>query len=379
MTDSNLTVQNAPVAYVPEVQEIRYASKDERKTAVKAFARCFLAITLFDIFASIAVFAVEHATYMLLGLEAARELFESYYFIFGLQIFAMYICGFGAFLAVVRGMPKSKGIKSRMSVKEFLGAVLIMQGSMFIFSYISQFISAVLSYLLKDYVRYDVSDTLSMINAETPIWLVIAVVVVIGPIIEEIVFRKLLIDRLSVYGDRIALAFSSVIFGIFHGNFDQLLYTIAGGFVFGYIYVKTRRIGLSCLAHIIGNFVGSVPSLLLQSMINGLPEDMESMTSNQLSIYFIASSLSLVWAGLMIVLMIGAVVVLIKALASHSIYVSKTASIALPRRTRLRALIFNLSAIVFIAVMALNYTASLGITTDYISELFMLLERLTVG
>ena len=379
MIDSSLPAQCTPGVYVPDVQEIRYADKEERRTAVKAFVRCFLALTVFDILTAIAVFAVEQISCVLFGIEATIALFENCYFNFGLQIFAVYICGFTAFALMLRGMPKNKGIKARMSAKEFWAALLIMQGSMFIFSFVSDFISTYLNQLLKDYIRYDVSGMTSMINAETPIWLIIAVVVIISPIIEEITFRKILIDRLSVYGDRIALVFSAVTFGIFHGNVEQLLYTIAGGFVFGYIYVKTRRIGLSCLAHIIGNFLGTVPSILIQSMINDLPTDVESMTSADLSRLFIADALSLIYAGLVFALMIGAVVVLINALMTRSIYVSKTASITLPSSTKMRALIFNIGALLFIAVMALNYTKSLGITGNYISELFMLLERLTVG
>ncbi len=46
--------------------------------------------------------------------------------------------------------------------------------------------------------------------------------VVIGaPIVEELLFRKLLIDRTIGYGEKISVLLSGTLFGLAHGNFQQ--------------------------------------------------------------------------------------------------------------------------------------------------------------
>jgi membrane protease YdiL (CAAX protease family) len=75
-------------------------------------------------------------------------------------------------------------------------------------------------------------------------------------------FRKVLIDRLSVYGDRLAVLISAVTFGLFHGNIDQLIYATAIGILFGSIYAKTRNIWHTIFLHMAVNFLGTVPGLI---------------------------------------------------------------------------------------------------------------------
>lgn len=55
--------------------------------------------------------------------------------------------------------------------------------------------------------------------------------VVMAPICEEILFRKILIDRIRLYGDKAAILVSSVVFGLSHGNFYQFFYAFGIGLV----------------------------------------------------------------------------------------------------------------------------------------------------
>ena len=50
-------------------------------------------------------------------------------------------------------------------------------------------------------------------------------------------FRKLIIDRMSIYGDKLAIIVSSIAFGLFHGNFYQIFYATLIGFILGYVLV----------------------------------------------------------------------------------------------------------------------------------------------
>lgn len=82
--------------------------------------------------------------------------------------------------------------------------------------------------------------------------------VLIGPMFEELFFRKALIDYLSPYGERFALIFSALSFGLFHGNLVQFLYAFLIGLVFAYIYLRTGQIRWTMLLHILVNFMGII-------------------------------------------------------------------------------------------------------------------------
>ena len=85
-------------------------------------------------------------------------------------------------------------------------------------------------------------------------------IVILAPLIEEYIFRKQLIDRMHVYGEKRAVFLSALIFGLFHGNLFQFFYAFALGLVFGFVYLKTGRMRYTVALHILINFIGSVVS-----------------------------------------------------------------------------------------------------------------------
>jgi len=86
----------------------------------------------------------------------------------------------------------------------------------------------------------------------------IIVIGILAPIFEELIFRKLLIDRLSRYGSFIAIIVSGLFFGLFHGNFSQVFFATGIGMLFAFLYLKTGRIHLTIILHMIVNLYTSV-------------------------------------------------------------------------------------------------------------------------
>lgn len=82
--------------------------------------------------------------------------------------------------------------------------------------------------------------------------------VILAPVIEEYIFRKQLIDRMHIYGEKLAVVTSALMFGLFHGNLSQLFYAFALGLVFGYVYLKTGKLRYSIGLHMLINLIGSV-------------------------------------------------------------------------------------------------------------------------
>ncbi|WP_071461350.1 CPBP family intramembrane glutamic endopeptidase [Bacillus massilinigeriensis] len=109
---------------------------------------------------------------------------------------------------------------------------------------------------------------LEMIKIFLPVMFITSV---IGPILEEIVFRKIIFGSLyHRFGFLLSALISSVIFSLAHGEPQHLLLYSAMGFTFAFLYVKTKRILVPIFAHVAMNtFV-----ILVQSVYK---EDIERM------------------------------------------------------------------------------------------------------
>ena len=112
-----------------------------------------------------------------------------------------------------------------------------------------------------------------------------ATTILYAPIAEEILFRKLLIDRTIKYGQGISILMSAFIFGLFHGNLNQFVYAFTLGAVFAYVYSKTGNIKYTILMHMVVNFLGSIVGVLILKvsgmleMMNIDPTDIEAITN----------------------------------------------------------------------------------------------------
>lgn len=114
-------------------------------------------------------------------------------------------------------------------------------------------------------------NTQQIINIIEQFPVVILVSSIIGPILEEIVFRKIIFGSLhKKLNFFLAALISSVIFALAHFEPEHVILYSAMGFTFAFLYVKTKRIIVPIIAHVTMNtFV-----VLLQSVFR---EDIERM------------------------------------------------------------------------------------------------------
>ena len=117
------------------------------------------------------------------------------------------------------------------------------------------------------------TNPLSDLVTDVNIWQV-GTVVILGPIVEELIFRKLVIDRTRQFGEKLSIFFSAFCFGLFHMNIFQIFYAFAIGLLLAYIYTRTGRIRYTIILHMLFNFWGSVVPLIITSIV---PEDLLNM------------------------------------------------------------------------------------------------------
>ena len=103
------------------------------------------------------------------------------------------------------------------------------------------------------------------------IWSLLSISI-IGPVVEEILFRLLIFNSLERISKSpwFAIIVSGVLFGIWHMIFVQSVYTAVMGCIMGLIYYKTRNIFYTILIHIINNTIGNLPPALNTDAINTL-------------------------------------------------------------------------------------------------------------
>lgn len=92
---------------------------------------------------------------------------------------------------------------------------------------------------------------------------------IFNPLIEELLFRKILLSRLLKWGENYAIIVSSVFFALPH-FFSQgipiVFSTFISGCIWGYVTVKTGKITSAVLLHSFSNFFGIfLPMLFPQS------------------------------------------------------------------------------------------------------------------
>ena len=88
---------------------------------------------------------------------------------------------------------------------------------------------------------------------------------VLSPIVEEIIFRGIVVEGLvNVTNGVVAIVVSAIIFAAIHvgGGAAQIAVTFISGLLYGWLYLRTRSIVPSSVAHIIYNAVAFYPLIL---------------------------------------------------------------------------------------------------------------------
>lgn len=109
-------------------------------------------------------------------------------------------------------------------------------------------------------VRYEVTTS-------TYLYLLILSEGIIGPLIEELLFRGIVYHKLQdIYSKKNAMVFVTIIFALFHGNLLQIILAFLLGTILILLYEKYQDIKVPIFFHIVVNLV----SLLVVSYLQNL-------------------------------------------------------------------------------------------------------------
>lgn len=98
------------------------------------------------------------------------------------------------------------------------------------------------------------TEMLTSLTKQAPVLFVF--ITLIAPVIEEIVFRKVLFGGLTNWMNiHVAAVISSLFFALGHGDLPFLLVYFSIGLILCFLYTKTKRITVTIFAHMIMNAI----------------------------------------------------------------------------------------------------------------------------
>ena len=210
----------------------------------------------------------------------------------------------------------------------------------------------------------EATDRVADLAMQTNIWNVVFLVIV-GPIFEEWLFRKQLIDHTRKYGEKTAILLSGLAFGLFHMNLFQFFYAFLLGVMFGYIYMRTSKLRYSTAMHMIINFNGGVlaPWILTRVDLDQLDKVSQAAENGNVAAMEQWASQNATGLAIMLVyfLLYGAMVLvgfvlLIRNFRKAEFY---TAPEELPRGVRAQTVYGNVGMVTFIVLTVLLTAISL--------------------
>ncbi|MCI9303842.1 CPBP family intramembrane glutamic endopeptidase [Clostridium sp.] len=165
-----------------------------------------------------------------------------------------YLIGFPVFYFMIKGLPEGeKREDKKLGVWEIVKFCFISYSLMYIFN----FLTNIFIILISIFKGSEVVNPLQNIIEGSSLILTLIFVGILSPIIEEMMFRGIMLNKLRRYGDKVAIVTTALLFGLFHANFSQFFYATVLGLIFAYVTLKTGTIKYSIILHIFVNTMGS--------------------------------------------------------------------------------------------------------------------------
>lgn len=176
----------------------------------------------------------------------------------GINDVAVYLPGLIWVPLLLGNIPRAEKLPvDRLMLGEMVQAILFSMGALYLFAGVT----SVVVTAVEQVSGVETSNVVDEFSNLLPVWLVALTTVVVAPILEELIFRKLLLERLRGLGDVSAVLLSALAFSLFHLNLYQMLYAFVLGMVFACVVLVTGSVRDPILLHMIINGTSVLTSL----------------------------------------------------------------------------------------------------------------------
>lgn len=323
--------------YMPRQSPVYMTLVSEVRAARKHFSKLGIGFLV----GTIVIFAVQILA-LVIAEAVAPGLTEDMNIYLLVSMLPMYLIGIPVLALLVWKLPSQTPERRTMKPGQFAVAVIMS----FSLMYVANIIGTIMTTIIGLFKHGGVQNTLANVVTETSPLIVSLIMVICAPIVEEFVFRKLVVDRAVRYGQGTAVVLSGLMFGLFHGNLNQFMYATALGMFLAFLYVKTGKLKITIAIHMLINFMGSVVSAWVLKVVNldallelnsgDMMTMMEYLSENLLG-FLTYMMYALCIFGLMI-----AGFVLFIVFAAKKRFVFERGSMCIPKGERFRTVILNL-------------------------------------
>ena len=328
-------------------------------------AKRYFTVIGFGVFALMLVFYGGNLALSLLCWELLPSLAEHAVTTHLISLASLYGMAFPVFYLIIRRLPRGIPSGEPMSGGRFFGGLAVAFFMMMAGNYVGQWLIAIFEAAMGRTQQNPVETTTSGVAW----WINLIFVALIPCIMEELIFRKVLCDRLLPLGEGYAVVMSASAFGLVHGNFFQFFYAFLVGVVLATVYVKTGKLWVTILYHGAINLLGGVvaPWILERvspimtdaniEKINGYLEAGNSAAlSEMLTPYMLPMMGLLAYEGIMMVGVIGGLVYFWKKGRKTRF---QQGLLPVPRECRVSAVLLNVGTAAALTVFAGVFLLSL--------------------
>ncbi len=282
-----------------------------------------------------------------------------------ISMLPLYLFAVPIFYLILRKLPKDTVIPEKMGAGETAKGLCVAVTMVMAGNYVGNLFLTV----LQTAMGRSLTNPLEMRMDGGGIWINLIFVVILAPIFEELVFRKLLCDRLLPLGEGYAVILSAGVFALAHGNFFQVFYAFSLGLLFGVVYIKTGRIRYSIFYHMAINaftglfaswLVGRLSPLLSEENLSLLVELMEGgnmdAVSNLITPYLLPLGLFLAYE---LVLFVGSVCGIVFLTTGRKKLRFTTGLLAPPKEGRVANVFCNVGVAATLTLFAAIFVLSL--------------------
>lgn len=256
----------------------------------------------------------------------------------------MYIIAFPIIFLMFKSIPvQISGEKKKMSVKHLIVAFIMCYAG----TYICNLLASILTGIIGALKQSDVENVMANLTSSISLPVNLFIVVICAPIMEELLFRKTLIDRTAHFGEGISILFSGLVFGLFHGNLVQFGYAFLLGVFFGFIYIKTKNIVYPIILHMVINFFGSfLGSIIMElSGFYNLPTD--ATESEMMAFMMENAGGMMIYFGYALAIIILVIVGIVLFVKNRKNFVCAPGEVTIEKGTRFTTMILNVGMILY--------------------------------
>ncbi len=264
------------------------------------------------------------------------------------SILPMYLIGMPVLILLVKTIPAETVERHPMKAGHFILSAIMC----FAIVYISNIVGNIFTVIIGILKGGAVQNQVMAVTESVSMWTIVLYMVICAPIMEEYIFRKLIVDRTVRYGQGVAVVVSGLMFGLFHGNLNQFVYAFVLGVFLAFLYVKTGNLKITIALHMLINFVGGVISSGLMRIIDLEELQRYALMGTKDMMVFIQSNMAglaayMLFLFFVVGMMLGGGILLIVCLAKKK-FIFEKGRVVIPVGQRFRTVIVNVGMMIYV-------------------------------